>query len=701
VTVIRLAMVIFLLFPPAALGQTKEKDEDKVSNDQPDRPLQMPPASTEVKEALDDFERFQRRNAWERALKSLYTIPEAQTHRFIDGEKGFIIPVARKRHAVLAALSPPGQAAYRLFYDAEARKLFEEASGPSELKTLERIYSAYFLTSIGDNAADRLGDLYFELGDFDRAADCWLTIVRERPDTDLSPALLNVKACLALFRVGRKSEFEQIRSELALRQSGEKLTIAGQTGSPGELLGRFINDDQTATAAGQPPPRSHDAGLDLAGKVDPIWQMRFAASVEAGMNPAELSQWESNAASAAVPAVALEGSTVYVNYLGSIFALDCRSGKLLWRSASFHHLETFAMQNYALDPSRFAILAAGEYLWSLGRDLKDQNFAAPFQLVCRRASSGEVVWQSTDLPDYAQIDLVGRPLLAGGRLFIAGKGQPNPQQQQGMPQQLVLAIQPHDGKVLWKSEIATFRQDHRFNYYYYNRDPLPQPRLLYRAGTLYIDTQLGVFARLDADSGTVDWGYGYKTDPVMSQNRFFFFNGMPQTEPAAAGSEPVLFGDAILLKGAQSTRLYAVEPNHMAFLWERPISKSSRLLGASDRALFLGGAEISALDLRSRQLLWSTPLPSGSPDARVLVRSDGLWQLTPRGIVEIDPETGAIRIFRGSDLGAAGGDLLLTDQFLLAVSNRTISAYPRRPAGAETATRERAAAAIIKERASK
>src|SRR5215469_6017577 len=151
-TAMRWAIVILLLSPALALGQaqTKEEEEEKVSNDNPARPLQMPPASTEVKEAFDDFDRFRRRGAWERALKALYTIPENQALRFVDGENGFIIPVARKRRQVLTALPPEGQSAYRLFYDAEARKLLEEAEGPSELKTLERIYSAYFTTSVGD-----------------------------------------------------------------------------------------------------------------------------------------------------------------------------------------------------------------------------------------------------------------------------------------------------------------------------------------------------------------------------------------------------------------------------------------------------------------------------------------------------------------------------------------------------------------------
>ena len=100
-----------------------------MSNDRPDRPLQMPPASSETKEAFDDFERFARRGAWERATKALYAIPEAQAARFVDGQNGFIISVAHKRRTVLAGLSPEGQAAYRLFYDSDAKKLLDQAEG--------------------------------------------------------------------------------------------------------------------------------------------------------------------------------------------------------------------------------------------------------------------------------------------------------------------------------------------------------------------------------------------------------------------------------------------------------------------------------------------------------------------------------------------------------------------------------------------
>ena len=215
---------------------------------------------------------------------------------------------------------------------------------------------------------------------------------------------------------------------------------------------------------------------------------------------------------------------------------------------------------------------------------------------------------------------------------------------------------------------------------YNMRDSTPQPRLLYSGGSVYVDTHVGVLARLDAESGTLEWGYGYKTDPLQAQSRFFYYY-QPQ-EPQAASSTPLTMGEAFLVKGLQSERLYAVDPNRMKVLWERPITKSSRLLGVDDRAIYFGGSELSALDLKTRQLLWATRLPGGSLEGRVLVRPDGLWQLTPRGIFEIDPRSGAVRrIFRGKDLGASWGDLALTDRWLLAVSNRTISAYPRRASG--------------------
>ena len=423
--------------------------------------------------------------------------------------------------------------------------------------------------------------------------------------------------------------------------------------------------------------------------------MRFGETVEAGMTPAELTQWEQNALSGAVPAVCVSGTKLFANYLGYLFAIDLKSGKLLWRSSAFHNVEVPAMQNVAqfTDTSRYTIIASGDHVWTLSRDLKDGNFQAPFLLACRRAENGEVIWQSKDLSDYAQLDLNGPPILEVGKIFIPASGPGNPQQGQGGLQQLVLALQPHDGKVIWKSAVGALRQDNRYRWWGYGgQQAEAQPRLVYRAGAIYVETHLGVFARLDADSGLPDWGYAYQTDAVQGQSRFFWGGYMPSPEPASTSSVPLSSGEAFLLKGLQSTRLNALDPNRMKVLWERPISKGSRLLAADDRTVYLGGAELSAIDIESRKLLWATRVPGGCATAKVLVRKDAIWQSTPRGIVELDPKTGEVRrFFRGKDLGSVGGDLLLSDQLLLAVSNRTITAYPRKAGAGDGSPRSASA----------
>jgi len=416
------------------------------------------------------------------------------------------------------------------------------------------------------------------------------------------------------------------------------------------------------------------------------------------MTPLELSQWEKTSFSGSVPAAAVEGRTLFANYLGHVFAVDLASGKMLWRSASFHNLEQATMQGQSqmLETNRFAILAAPGRVWSLGSDAKGPNFQAEFRLVCRRAEDGDVVWQSSDLSDYAGMDFVGPPILARETLFVTGKSSAstNGGQQDSQPRQFVLAIRPHDGKLLWKAEAGIFREGERSYWYYGPRESSPQPRLFYRAGSVYVDTHNGILARLDAESGMVNWGYGYPTDPVQSQSRFFFFfDEMQQASPTTACSDPLPLGDAVLIKGVKSDRLCALDPDRMKLVWDRPIAKSARLLGADDSALYLGGPELAALDLKTRSLRWTAPLPGGCYEGRLLVRRDGLWQLTPRGVFEIDPPTGRLRrIFRGQDSGAEGGDLILTDRWLLAISNRTISAYPRRSAGAERIAREGMAA---------
>ena len=183
------------------------------------------------------------------------------------------------------------------------------------------------------------------------------------------------------------------------------------------------------------------------------------------MTPVELTQWETTSFSGAVPAVAVEGQTLFANYLGHVFAVDLASGKMLWRSASFHNLEQATMQGQSqmIDTKRFAILAApGLRLEPRPRPQGPElPGRVPPGLPAGRERRRRLA--IADLPDYAGMDFVGPPILARGTLFVAGKSSASTNGgQDSQPRQFVLAIRPHDGKLLWKTEVGIFREGQRY-----------------------------------------------------------------------------------------------------------------------------------------------------------------------------------------------------------------------------------------------
>ena len=227
-----------------------------------------------------------------------------------------------------------------------------------------------------------------------------------------------------------------------------------------------------------------------------------------------------------------------------------------------------------LDPSRFAIVASGEHVWSLARDIKDQNFLAPFQLTCRRADNGEVVWKSADLPDYAALR-PGRAAAPGRRQALHRGQDPGEPAAATGPAAAVRAGDPaarRQGALEDRGRHVPPGPAACTSTYNMPSTIAPAAAGLPRRGRSTSTPTSACWRGSTPTPGRLDWGYGYKTDPFQSGYRFFYYY-QPQ-EPQAAGSPPLASGEAFLVKGMQSDRLYAVDPNRMKVLWERPITKA-------------------------------------------------------------------------------------------------------------------------------
>jgi outer membrane protein assembly factor BamB len=299
------------------------------------------------------------------------------------------------------------------------------------------------------------------------------------------------------------------------------------------------------------------------------------------------------------------------------------------------------------------------------------------QVVRRDPANGKELFRTGEIEELKQFQLLGTPLPADGMLYltVCKLNQPSDLH--------VLAVQPSTKRVQWNTHVGTYQ----FN-------PLQRighsvkPTMLLSGTRLYVDAQAGGLVELAASSGTIRWAYNYPAQMPMQQQ---WWGGDDDEAGTSFGpSGPLVAGGHLFVKGMQSPRLLALRPDGSALDWKRSVPENAMLAGIDDQRVYLASDELLAFDLKTQKLLWANNLPVKSMSILPLVTEHRYYQFTPRGIYEVDKETGnVVRLFRGADRDCGGGSILATSNLLITISNRAITAYPLKPnsvTGAAVAT---------------
>lgn len=678
------------------VGMVAGVEDDAV---QAQHPFLLPSQPTEIGEAIEDFRRFAGRKQWEKAFKHLQKVFDATSTGLVLTDTGIMLPSRLIAREALLELPPAGQDAYRIFFDAEAKKLLEQAQGPEELAKLTQIFTRYLVTSIGDDAANRLGDLHFEAGNFAQAVNAWRSILEERPDSRVSKARLRVKIAVALARLQRWGEFRQILRVIEEQHGQEKMTIAGKETSPADYLRPLADRSRSADLQVVSAGRALPVDIPLSGDPAPLWQFRFFQHYDPqkenqppGLRmQQQMWGWGGGSAgvSDAVPPVVTDDSRVYVNFVGYGMGIDQQTGKLLWRTGRFLDAVQKAQQGQIQSIEQFGLSIGGDRTWAITTDPKGNNQqqnrfpgggnAGGFGLWVREAVTGKELLVSKNIAELKDWNFRGTPLVTADRIFVCAS-KPN---QQG--ELHLLALNPKDARLLWSTLIGTYVGEQQ--YYYYQMERGTQPSLLLDGDRLYVDTHAGSLVQVEAVSGQVDWGLNYSSDPT--QNRGMWWGGYPMQMDRLSASPPQMVNGVLYVKGMRSRRLYAVDPQRPKVLWSRPVEKSAILLGVDDNRFYLGGQEISAYDAGTRKILWSVNAIPGTSWNRPLVTQGRIYSFSPRGIYEINKDDGqVVHLLRGADGYSLGGQLIAAPKCLLAVSNLAITAYPLATAPAAAAARD-------------
>ncbi|HVC94391.1 MAG TPA: PQQ-binding-like beta-propeller repeat protein [Pirellulales bacterium] len=413
---------------------------------------------------------------------------------------------------------------------------------------------------------------------------------------------------------------------------------------------------------------SSDVGdLELPATLDPAWQFRMIGPREAQML-ATLGQnwgWGRLPVSEMVPPAVVDGQRAYVNLLGYHLAVDLKTGKLLWRSAKFHDLAQKMQNNpQTHSPEQFNLTVAGDTLWSVFRDVQQMGQQGqPFRIGRWEAATGKPGWNSSTVAELQQWNMMGNPLPIGDRVIVAAS-----KTGQGAEMHL-LSLAAADGKLQWSTHLGTSQADQ--NQWWPPRRSA-QPSLIGFGSKVYVDTHAGALVAVDLRTGSLDWGFNYDSEMPDGNNMRWY--GMP-SETLTTGA-PQVVENKLYFKGMQSSRLYCIDLAGPSLAWKREVNKTSMLIGVDGERLYLGGAEVEAIELKTRKLKWSAHVPMATGWIRPVLTDRRVYQFTSRGVYELDKANGdTVRLFRGADLDSLGGTLLVTPQGLLTVSNLSITSY--------------------------
>lgn len=531
--------------------------------------------------ALEKFplvQRLERMNEWGKAADVLQEVLEKYPDRVIQiatNEQSEIIRYGSIGTAIrqrIARWPAEGLAAYRARFELPAQTLLE-ATSPTDIPGLRKVYSQYFNTESGKTAALRLIDLYFRAGDFRAAADIanqvieWHPLVQdERPEllyrSALCAHLLNDQAAsrrhLETLQKEHPDATGLIRGEqVVLAQSlQQELT----TPPPASTV---ISDENWPMFGGDPSRgrvSTSPGGIGARLFSIPLSQRDLNA-----YPPDERAAWEAQAANdrregatlGVMPVV--DNGELFFQDGRRIYGLSLESGVPLpgWSQtyAGSSNGAYIAADCPPLPPGQQLNVAvtADSVLAIMG--FTDRSMGAVAirdnglsRVVCLDRRTGREKWvmRPQDLPEdegaLRQLAFSGSPLVVGDNVHVLGRGGKGAQFEDCYLITLDLAT----GRHKWSTYIASSSTQNMT--IFGSRNALMSSdttsHISYASGRLFVATNLGAVAAIDAYTGAIEWLSIYDRNIQNDPMRLRRFGGrQPSPTPRPFTFNPAIVQD--------------------------------------------------------------------------------------------------------------------------------------------------------------
>ena len=368
---------------------------------------------------------------------------------------------------------------------------------------------------------------------------------------------------------------------------------------------------------------------------------------------------------------AVSGGKVFVQTTRWVGAAGLTTGKLLWR--------------YPERPGRPSGRECADAV--LGPAVRSGCVVAfvSGELVAFAADTGRRLWSVADIA--AEAPAKGRPeakvlvnsaAVTDGRVFVCAAvvGQETAS--------VVVAAEVRTGAVLWRRKLSS----HLFRGML-GRGVHPAPAVC-AEGAVFVSTNLGAVAAIDAATGEVRWLARYN---AFSQAR---------RRAASAGDgcwrngRPVVYRGMLIVAPQDADHLIAFDMNTGRQQWRASRQGMRHLIGAANGSVYVSGDRAGAVDTATGKQLWLSD-KIGRLSGRPALLASGLLVPVRKGIVRVDIRTGKLLSTRALEGTREPGNLVGSSGLLLSASFDRIDAYaggaavspPRKPQPPENVVYEK------------
>lgn len=625
----------------------------------------------------------------------------------------------RQATRVLASLPPDGLRAYRLFYDGQAKRLFDRARAEHDPPALRLIASRYLMTQYGDDASELLASWALDEGRPGEALALLTDVLELVPDRDVPDRLVVGKLAAAYAMLGQTDQSSAIVAAYQgrvddpasvpdwLTRLGSSPAVLGTNMSEAALVRDWDLAPATPAPYRPAPPltpslvESAPWFYELPGTTADLWRRIYDDDPAAAL-VLPSSQFVSDGTRLFVRKAGCSRSGAEGCAEEAVTALDLQDLMVLWESSQRRLSRSVratrgapaqrnvpsrqAPTEWVEDYIGGAISIAHGLVFTVergsaggGTDAQNAPAALPpnrstgvnplaTRLVAYDARSGELRWQrGTGASAATPVSVAARDMHdelfdVQFRAAPIGVGDHVWAPYFKQSDLFVAVLNPTDGSLVRSVLLGSAREP---------LNPVA-PTLLPAVsdGLVFVPSGYGALFALDAADATVRWAYQYDRGSRPRRD--------PRTAPVTAWlpSPPVVAGGLVLLAATDHRELLAFSAGSGEFRWTAAVEHGSYVIAADSTRVWLGGRNISCLSLAEGKLVWATHLIA-VPTGRGVVSGELVFVPTSEGLLSLDAATGsAIGVQSTPPSQTPLGDLLCIGTALFSVDPSSVRKFP-------------------------